>query len=546
MLTEISASLLGGLGLFFIGVKLLSGHMKQLAGRRFREMVTLMTRSRLRASALGVLSGCLTQSSNAVTFIVVSLLSSGMLTMGRALPVVGWSNVGTSLLVILATLDLRLVILYLLGAIGLAHYMDWDKSSRLRHLVGAALGLALLFLGLVLIKAGAAPLKDLDAVQTVLRVTSSSMILAFIAGAALSFVAQSSSTVSVVAVTMVNVGLLTMDQTLMIVYGANLGSGLSIWLLAANLRGTLRQVALYQVLLKSVGAFLFVCLFYFFKAMPSKQLLDAATGMNLSLQVALVFLALQTVPALIFTLLNAPILKLLGKLCAPSREEELASPHFLYDQAFEEPGLAAQLVAREQGRLISFLPEYLDAWREEPEKNSIEQANLYDRAGQTLSVTLDTALSNLIDHADSRDTTEELIKLQMFQNHVKSLQESLRELVHHTGEIPSTSQIRPLSLRMIEGLHALLSVFADAAIDPENAEPKILVSMTADRSDFMDRTRRKFQESEAKLKVEEQQRLYAITTIFERIVWLVRRLVMVQPAFSQCLALDAKRPVSLS
>ena len=100
---EIVADIIAGLGLFFIGVRSIGTHMKQMTGARFRSWVAWATGHHLSAALVGTAAGIVTQSSNAVTFISVSLVTSGMITPARALPVLAWANVGTALLVFLAT-----------------------------------------------------------------------------------------------------------------------------------------------------------------------------------------------------------------------------------------------------------------------------------------------------------------------------------------------------------------------------------------------------------------------------------------------------------
>jgi len=74
----IFANLLAGLGLFFIGVKLIGSHLGQMAGRKFREWVAWVVRKPWHAGILGFLAGALTQSTIAVTFIVTSMNTAGL------------------------------------------------------------------------------------------------------------------------------------------------------------------------------------------------------------------------------------------------------------------------------------------------------------------------------------------------------------------------------------------------------------------------------------------------------------------------------------
>ena len=222
---EIISDIFAGLGLFFIGVRGIGSNMKQMTGRRFRGMVAKATGHPFSSAIIGIFAGILTQSSNAVTFIVVSMVTSGLTNLRRSIPIVAWSNVGTSLLVFMATLDIHFMVLFLLGVVGFCHYLGLTDDDRFRHVLGALYGVGTLFLGLWLIKMGALPLKDLDWVHAFIRFSEGSLTIPFIAGVALTLLIQSSSMMSSLAVTMTSAGILNLDQTLMIVLGSNLGSG---------------------------------------------------------------------------------------------------------------------------------------------------------------------------------------------------------------------------------------------------------------------------------------------------------------------------------
>ncbi|MBF0305363.1 MAG: Na/Pi cotransporter family protein, partial [Alphaproteobacteria bacterium] len=252
------AVIAAGLGLFFTGVKLIGSNLKQSSGRRLRAIIARGTRNRVAAAGVGVVAGAITQSTNAVTFIVVSMVSAGLIEARQAIPVVVWANVGTSVLVLLATLDMHTAILFLVAIAGLAHYLDLDRSARWRHVVGALLGLGLLFLGLDLLKQGAQPLRGLEMTREFVAFSAQSHLIAVIIGTLLSLVAQSSATVSIIAVALVSSGILGIEQTVLIVYGAGLGSGLSVWFLSSNLAGRQRQIANLQFACKAIGALILI------------------------------------------------------------------------------------------------------------------------------------------------------------------------------------------------------------------------------------------------------------------------------------------------
>ena len=114
---EQTALALAGLGLFLSGLNLLSGSMQAIAGRRTRALLSRLTQGQATAALAGTLLGALTQSTGASAFVCIGLLNSGALTLAGAMTLRAWSSVGTSLLVFLAAIDVRLIGLHPVGLV---------------------------------------------------------------------------------------------------------------------------------------------------------------------------------------------------------------------------------------------------------------------------------------------------------------------------------------------------------------------------------------------------------------------------------------------
>ncbi|MGI8785437.1 MAG: Na/Pi symporter [Acidobacteriota bacterium] len=179
-MVDVIGMIAAGMGLFFTGLKLVSGNFKQMASRRLRSLVARLTDSFWKAALLGVVSGAILQSTSAITFILTSMISSGLVTVRRALPIVTWCNVGSSALVFMAVLNLRMAVLYLLGIAGAS--FAFEKPVRYRNAVGAIFGIGMLFYGIELMKSGAAPLKDFPWFNQIIAEHSDSYALAFLGG----------------------------------------------------------------------------------------------------------------------------------------------------------------------------------------------------------------------------------------------------------------------------------------------------------------------------------------------------------------------------
>ena len=522
---EITANLFAGLGLFFIGIRGIGSHMKQMTGRRFRGWVAKATGNTFSSAVVGIIAGIVTQSSNAVTFIVVSLVTSGMVELRRAMPVLAWANVGTSLLVFMATLDIHVAVLYLMGAVGFCHYFGLNDSDRFRHLVGALFGVGSLFFGLWLIKIGAAPLKDLDWVRAFMRYSEGSLVLPFVAGTALTLIIQSSSTMSAIAVTMTSAGILSLDQTLMIVMGSNLGSGLGTFLLASNLSGTGRQLALIQLWVKAIGVVLILPWFLLEVSgeVPGIKQYSAKLSADLPHQVAVVYLLLQLVSAALVSAMGGSFAKLARHLCPPNPTEALSKPLYLYEQAIEEAETALDLVEKEQGRLIGLVPRLLDELRpEEIDGEPFQCRDLYE-ACASVADQCDVFIDRLMGHPQSHETLERLMNIRSRNELVTHLQDGCRDLLEllATG-FPESVAIN-LRHSLVEGLCTVLMVLEDALHEGAAADHQLLLTLTSDRSSIMKNLRESLIKAENGLGIETQSKLLPATSLFERLIWLINR-----------------------
>jgi phosphate:Na+ symporter len=526
MLPETIGNLLAGLGLFFIGIRFVGEHMKQMTGRRFRRAVSRLTGNPLAAVGSGLASGAVMQSTTAVTFILVGLVSAGLIPVRLSLPVIVWANVGTSALVLLAAVDSRAMALYLLGATGLCYYLNLDRSARFRHLVGALLGIGLLFLGLQLLKTGAATLQTVAWVARLLDFTRDSLALAFFIGALLTFVSQSSSTVSIAAIALVDTGLLAFQQTILIVYGSNFGSAASTMFMASNLRGVARQPALFQTLFKSIGTVVLVSLFWAERATDA-PLVAAWAGRwsaDTGQQIAAVYLLFQLLTAVVVSVLLGPANRLISRASPSTPEEELARPRYLYEQALEEPETAIALVEREQLRLVQRFEQYLDQVREDTaQRAAISSAALHEAAAAVLTH-VERFTADLLDQNRSRGSVERIVRLQTRTELLLSLSETLLELVKVLERCRRPRALATLGAAMAEGAHLALESARDTMEAPDAANRELLHHITADRGELMEGIRRSLLRNAGSLTPDEQQSLLSATGLFERVIWLLRRL----------------------
>jgi phosphate:Na+ symporter len=341
-----------GLGLFFIGMHLVGENLRHLSSRSFRTMVARFTADSFRGAFLGAVFGALMQSATAVTFILVNMVGSGLIGCSQALPIIAWANVGLTILAFLAGLNIHTTVLYLVGMSGLA--LAFLKHPKAQLVSGVWVGISLLLFGLQTISAGARPLHEVAWFQSLLQETVHSPLIGFAVGFLLALLVQSNTAATLIVIALAGAGALDLAQATMIIYGTNLGTIVIRAVLGMGLRGSAIQLVRFEDCFCLVSGALMVVLFYSERwfHLPLVQTWARAVSPDLSMQLALVFLLSNLLPALLLW----PFLGLVGHSLShvwpPGKEEEDSVPKFLQPQAISDPGTALDLVLREEARLL--------------------------------------------------------------------------------------------------------------------------------------------------------------------------------------------------
>jgi phosphate:Na+ symporter len=523
-MSKIVAALIAGLGLFFFGLHLVANNLKQSSSRQFRSLIARFTDSVWRGSLLGLLAGVLMQSTSAVAVILASMVASGFVTVRQALPIVTWANVGTTLIVFSAVFDMQILVLYCLGLSTMV--FAFSGEVRWKPLCGVLLGISLLFFGIHMMKTSAGGMQTFDWFQAVMNRAHGSYFLAFAAGALLSFLTQSTTAVALLAVTLAHAGLLHVEETMMIVYGGNLGSTFSRMILSSGLKGSSRQIGHFQDLFKIAGSLLFVVLFYVeeYAGLPLIKALCSALSDRLDWQVALSNLFCNLVPALIFSPLLAPTQRLLHYYWPATAAEDFAKLKYLHPQALSDPETAIDLIEKEQMRLLTRLPDCVNALRPTKPGTICTDYRTIHQAFQVLFKEVQSYLASLLHVPLSRTTSGRLTNVHDRHSVIGFLEDTVFQVVSSVKQAPPSQQLAPLVQNMTEALDFLLVTAGEAvtSLDPQEAD--LLAGLCADRGDLLARIRNLYLSNEQGLRSQDKLLLLGLTTQFDRIVWLERRL----------------------
>jgi phosphate:Na+ symporter len=512
-----------GLGLFLVGIRLLTNHLKQLTNGPIRAALT-RTLTRTGATELiGLVSGALSQSTSAVTFLATGLLCGGALTLAKALPMLAWANVGTSALVLLAAVDVRGIVLLLLGAVGLASLTSTDQAEQQRQILYATLGLGLLLFGLAMVKDSALAAQTNPWLIEFFEFSASADAVTFLVGFVLAIAMQSSAVVTVLVLPLVTSGLIAFDQVVMLIYGASAGSGTAVLLLASTSEGSARQLALCQAIVRMVTAALLVALLLTETHLhvPLIIALVKQIAHSLAMQTSLVYLLFQMTFAGFTLLFLNTLIRIIQHLSPPSHEEALSKPMYLFDGAAEDASTSVALAKLEYHRLLRGLPYYLDDLRTERDPRAIYlPIDTRHEASVNLAAQIDEFLDKTL-HQNSGMDAEPVFVARMQLGALTNLQTALYELHAELTQLPHGEE-SDFKNQLVEGLHALLSFAGDAVAEDSADGYDMLLMLASDRSDLMERVRNKL--LSGSLTLQGRDTLLSAILIFERIVWLLRRL----------------------
>jgi phosphate:Na+ symporter len=521
------APFLAGLGLFFCGVNFIAANITPLVGRRLRAVLMKVSERPALAAISGIVAGIITQSSNAVLYVVIGLVSGGIIDKRRAILVPTWSQVGSSVLVVLVAIDLRVAASYAVALAGFAIYFGLLRSDRLRHSVHTLLGAGLLFLGLEMVKAGAGPIRDLLIADGAVQFAMRAPVLLFLFGIALTVLSQSATVTSAIGVAAVNIGLMDFSSACLLVYGANVASAVNYYLLSASMSGEARQIGLMQVAQKIAG-FAGIVPVVVAEVITGRHLFEPAASMvaaTVGGKVAFVFLYYQAIGCLLCTIGFAPLLRLLERLSPPTKLQELSRPAYLVDEALVEPTFAVELAGREERRLLDLLPTMLDGLRADAEKADASP-EVVQSAGVSVSRAIADYLEAILGAGVEREDRERVVRLQHRTSNISALFEALGNFVSASDAARRAPSSGRVADQMVEALHALLSALVEAVASEDPADRDFVLSLLGHRDELMERIRQRVLREDPAMPASAQEALFTATILFERIVWLARQTTM--------------------
>ena len=267
--------LIGALGLFLFGMKVMSDALLSLAGNKMRSILATMTSNRFLGITTGFLITSIIQSSSATTLMVVSFSNASLLTLAESISVIMGANIGTTITAWLITiLGFKVSMSTIaLPLVGFGFLFTFSKKARNQNWGGFIIGFALLFIGLQFLKEAMPNINENPEILEFLgRYTDMgfvSVLLFLMIGTLLTFIIQSSSATMALTLIMTAQGWIPFELAAAMVLGENIGTTITANIAAFVANYHAKRTARAHLIFNILGVIWMLVLFYPFLRMIS-------------------------------------------------------------------------------------------------------------------------------------------------------------------------------------------------------------------------------------------------------------------------------------
>ncbi len=526
MFNEVFSSMIAGLGLLFIALKILESCLHELTSGHVREIIKKNTSTGWQAAIWGGVLGLVAGDPAVVGFIAASLFTCKSIPLSRALTMSMWSNVGACCLYFIVFIDIDLLVLYFIGLTGFAYYLE--KPFRGRHLLGSIFAICLMLYALTIMKSQSDKIVDIPFIANNLHSFQQSYFKPFIISTLLTLAVQGADIIILVLiVNLFNGHVLTLDQALFMLFGMNLGLALINLIITLSLKGVMKQILFIQVAVDvviSVGFSLCLAL-ELYTGIPMLKAFALFFFHNVWAQMIFIIFASNVFTCVTFSIFMEPISRLMAYLFPSTNAVDLAEPKYLGDIHIKDGNSAIDLINREIFDLLQRLPKNLE-YKLTTNNRQESATELELRHQQYLAVieAIDKVVKELSQQTFDPLTANKMLMTSDRLQIAIALEEGIFHLTHINLPDSAPESTKQLALRICEAQQAQLETVLEAISSKEEEEVVQLINATANTKTVIGTIRQEYLKNEHNTLIEIKAKVLEMTSLFERNVWLLRRL----------------------
>lgn len=396
----------GGVALFMLGMKIASENLQVIAADRIRDIVTTLARKPLWGIFLGVGLTMILQSSGAVTTLLVGLGAAGVITLPQVMSVILGTAIGSTLTIQILSFNIAQFGLPVFAIFFFVHFVA--KNRMLKNVSAAIMGFGLIFYGLEVIKIGTQVVQNAELFSEFIKTINENPMYCVLITATFTALVHSSAVTILLGMSLAAHNLITLEDSIFWVFGANIGTTATALLAAAGGNYVGRQVAWAHTFYKVAGVVIFL---------PIAHLaLDLIATGSVERDIANFNTVYNLVTALLFMPATAWGARLVEQMFPPSKDERQYSVKYLSKKDWESPSVVIAHAEREALRMgdivISMIEDSLKMFqKEDPEL--IENMRRRDDRTDLLFRELNLYLAQQIEHAPEGQR-KQMLKLMYF------------------------------------------------------------------------------------------------------------------------------------
>ncbi|MGG7079383.1 Na/Pi cotransporter family protein [Clostridium sardiniense] len=346
-------SLMGGLGLFLYGMKLMGDGLENAAGEGLKKILEKVTSNPIIAVLVGAAVTAVIQSSSATTVMVVGFVNAGLMNLAQAAGVIMGANIGTTITAQLVAFKLD-QIAPLFVFVGAAMVM-LAKAKKRRDIGNIILGFGILFTGMGMMSGAMKPLASSPMFEQLVVAISNNMFIGIIAGAAITAILQSSSATTGILIALATAGAIDIRAALPILFGCNIGTCITAMLASVGTNKTAHKAAFLHLIFNVGGTILFIP----FINMLGTLVINMSPD-DVERQIANSHTVFNIANTAVMLPLRKYLILAVNKLVPGEDEIEKVGPKYIDDRLLETPVIAAGQVIKETIRMANKAKQNLE------------------------------------------------------------------------------------------------------------------------------------------------------------------------------------------
>ena len=515
---QILATMLAGIGLFLLGLRVLSMNINKLAGFAFQRFSASITSGVGVSIFWGLLAGFVTQSARTLSVLFASLARGGIMAPTASFVFLCWANLGCLFILFAIVFPFKTMAFLFMGLSGFLYSIG--KPLKFARIYSIMIGVALALFGLSVISEYSNVIVDFPQMRELFEMANENPLCALIAGFLLVIMTQSFPAMTLIVISLSG-SVLHWDTAMNLAIGVHLGSSINAYFVGFDFKGRARQcifcVFYYYVTLAILTYAIWIA-FDLVSPTPLSEIMPRIFESQAK-AVAVGILSANLITAITLTLLRKQYAQLIEKFSPELKNEHSGRPKFIALTSLNNPPLALDLATSEHMRLMRRLPSFLTLLRYRNFVALAEEGIAFGSVRNRLHDYLD----EIVKRADNTDLMERTISLKQRDDSSALIIATLMTLSEKLANTKFGNASWIIIDKVFELSEDILAHFEASIEYPTKENLEAFLNRNKDFEAQTAELQNDFVKNENSIPIYERGNLLRITGIYERFAWLLYR-----------------------